>query len=124
MANSHGRTAEQIKRSDGKQRSRQLNKQGHGRYIWSSAKGVDQELDSVIAELTETQVDALKRCWRDKQSRIHIDTISIPDLTRLRKVFYLRRWTDPETEERSKDWYELAPQGTRAVKRILERERS
>ena len=106
-----------MKRRDTRQRSRQLTKQGHGRLIRGSGKDPNQELDFAINKLPDSAVSALLKCYRE--NRIHVDHIGADDLKALRKVYFLRRWEDPETCERSREYYEVATQGMYAAKRII-----
>ena len=114
-------TAERMRKRDARQRSKQLNRQGHGRYIRGSTKGVDQELDEALDGLTDAARDALLACYHAPAGRIRADEVPEADLRALRRAYLLRTWEDPETGIRHREWCECAPQGTRGAKRLLER---
>lgn len=100
-------------RRDHQQRSRQLAKQGHGRLTIPHSRRKDPATlaAEAAAKLRPEALRALLDCYRAPGRRIRADSVPPPDLAALRKAHLLRRWEDPETGERSREWYELAPQG-------------
>lgn len=107
-------------RKDWQQRSRQLAKQGHGRTTLAHRMRKDPNAlaDEALSNLSETAVDALIRCYR--ADSIRADEVSDGDLAALRKAYFLRRWEDPETGERSRERFECATAGAWAAKRLIE----
>ena len=114
----------QMKKRDARQRSRQLSRQGHGRLIRGSSKDPLQQADEDLDGLRQSAIDALLECYWSRSRRIASAAVDEVDLAALRKVYAIRRWEDPETGERSRDWWELAPRGKWAAQRAEARGRA
>ena len=96
-------------------RSRAHQNQGHGRLQHGNRDDPNTLADKALATLPPSAIDALMTCYR--AGRIRADAVSESDLKALRKAYLVRRWEDPDTGERSREWYDLSPSGRWAAGR-------